>query len=345
MFVWEEGIIMVRATKVLSPGQRGQKEGIKRIIVSGFKSIANEQTIAIKPLTLLAGANSSGKSSFMQPLLMLKQTLESDYDPGPLRLDGPNVTFSSTDQFLSFGPRGTQADSFCAGVEVAPDLIVRLCFRKSVHKGLVLKEMRFEGSEGKGVWREGDSGAAVVGAMPKDAQKLVRSLASKGKSRLAWSVSRRGCFLYLSAVDKGRGRSQEFPIFLSPGAVVGPHIQQIIHIPGHRGHPERTYQKTAVGRRFKGSFHTYVASVIAKWQDSDRDNLSLVGEDLERLGLTWKVQAHPIDDVKLELMVGRLLHRTVRVGHEVVNIADVGFGVSQALPVVVALRAAVPGQY
>src|SRR5277367_3885550 len=76
-------------------------DGITRIAVEGFKSIVTRQEIEIRPLTILAGANSSGKSSIMQPLLMLKQTLEATYDPGPLKIDGPNVQFTSADQFLS----------------------------------------------------------------------------------------------------------------------------------------------------------------------------------------------------------------------------------------------------
>src|ERR1700691_629895 len=76
-------------------------DGITRIAVEGFKSIAKRQEIEIAPLTILAGANSSGKSSIMQPLLMLKQTLEATYDPGPLKIDGPNVKCTSSQQFLS----------------------------------------------------------------------------------------------------------------------------------------------------------------------------------------------------------------------------------------------------
>ena len=69
--------------------------GITRITVAGFKSIAEEQSVEIRPLTILAGANSSGKSSIMQPLLLLKQTLDATYDPGALLLNGPNVRFTS----------------------------------------------------------------------------------------------------------------------------------------------------------------------------------------------------------------------------------------------------------
>ena len=38
----------------------------------------------------------------MQPLLMMKQTLDATYDPGPFKLDGPNVHFTSAEQFLSW---------------------------------------------------------------------------------------------------------------------------------------------------------------------------------------------------------------------------------------------------
>ncbi|MGI9105730.1 MAG: AAA family ATPase, partial [Pyrinomonadaceae bacterium] len=58
------------------------EKGITKITVAGYKSISREQSIEIRPLTILAGANSSGKSSMMQPLLLLKQTLEASYDPG-----------------------------------------------------------------------------------------------------------------------------------------------------------------------------------------------------------------------------------------------------------------------
>ncbi len=76
--------------------KKNSEEGISAISVRGFKSLANACRFEIRPLTILAGANSSGKSSAIQPLLLMKQTLDATYDPGPLRLDGPNVRFTST---------------------------------------------------------------------------------------------------------------------------------------------------------------------------------------------------------------------------------------------------------
>src|SRR3989440_12976818 len=91
--------------------------GITRITVGGFKSIVQEHSIEIKPLTILAGANSSGKSSIMQPLLLLKQTLEATYDPGALLLNGPNVRFTSADQLLSRTNGSEAVDTFHVVIE------------------------------------------------------------------------------------------------------------------------------------------------------------------------------------------------------------------------------------
>ena len=65
---------------------------------------------------------------------------------------------------------------------------------------------------------------------------------------------------------------------------------------------------------------------------------------MESLGLTWKVEAKQRDETQVELKVGRLPHSLRGGAQDLVSIADVGFGVSQTLPVLVALLAAKPGQ-
>jgi predicted ATPase len=74
---------------------------LTEIGVGGFKSFTNLTKIKLGALSILAGTNSSGKSSIMQPLLLMKQTIEAPYDPGILLLDGPNVKFTSSEQFIA----------------------------------------------------------------------------------------------------------------------------------------------------------------------------------------------------------------------------------------------------
>src|SRR5438477_4196136 len=120
-------------------------DGITRISVAGFKSIVEEQSIEVRPLTILAGANSSGKSSIMQPLLLLKQTLEASYDPGALRLDGPNVRFTSAEQFLSNIGGGKHTDVFSVGVKAESAGYLITYFRKQPSKPIEVQRSTFIG--------------------------------------------------------------------------------------------------------------------------------------------------------------------------------------------------------
>ena len=55
----------------------------------------------------------------MQPLLMLKQTLEAPYDPGPLLIEGPNVQFTLAEQFLSKLVNEERTDRFQIRIDTA----------------------------------------------------------------------------------------------------------------------------------------------------------------------------------------------------------------------------------
>ena len=50
---------------------------IKDWQIKNFKSLKDSKKINIKPITFLVGPNSSGKTSFLQSILMLRQTVES----------------------------------------------------------------------------------------------------------------------------------------------------------------------------------------------------------------------------------------------------------------------------
>ncbi len=121
-------------------------------------------------------------------------------------------------------------------------------------------------------------------------------------------------------------------------------IEGIIHLPGLRGSPERAYPVTRVSNRYPGVFSPYTASVLLAWAETKDARLAAVGADLALLGLTWKVAPKRLDDTHVEIRVGRLPHAQHGGAQDFVNIADVGFGASQVLPVVVALHAAAPGQ-
>lgn len=303
-------------------------EGITKIAVKRFKSIAEKCEIEISPLTILAGANSSGKSSIMQPLLMLKQTLEARYDPGPLLIDGPNVKFTIVEQFLSSLSNEVNGKSFTVGIGGSDDglsYFVNSSYRKSKNQIEVMK-MTVDQS----IYPENFT---LLPKMSKDEIKKIAEPPSLSED--ADVVRRSGCFLRLA--------SQHGYSVFNIVDILADHIYDTIHIPGLRGNPERVYKISSVGKRYPGTFENYAASVIHLWQESADERLKSVTNSLHALSLTGDVSTNKIGDVGIEVKVGRLpLHSTN--DPDLVNIADVGFGVSQVLPVIVALIAAKPGQ-
>jgi hypothetical protein len=69
---------------------------LKALILENFKAFGGRRVIPIKPITLIFGPNSAGKSAILQSLLMLKQTI-TDPDTGdvPIRLKGSLVDLGS----------------------------------------------------------------------------------------------------------------------------------------------------------------------------------------------------------------------------------------------------------
>ncbi len=306
--------------------------------VSGFKSLRNEARVELRPLTVLAGANSSGKSAVMQPLLMLKQTLQSSYDAGPLKLDGPHVSFTELHQLYSYngsdvlrlaiGPvsRGADPADMCTHAPVA------LAYART----------------------EGDIHQADVSVFVR--QRWI-SLREDTPSSDAVHACRAFTGVELEFPSGDRpvvGRfGTPLPVLTVSTTVATEYYEldiegwntdwlvSVMHIPGLRGPRARVFPVTSTGssRDLTGDFLPYVASFIARWQDSEPSRLHGLVSDLSLLGVTTGVQASRLNATQLQVTVEDPLQ-----SGRAVDIADVGFGVSQALPVVVALRAAIPGQ-
>ncbi|MBE4211447.1 ATP-binding protein [Vibrio parahaemolyticus] len=99
-----------------------------KLCVEGYKSISDSINLSFDGLTVLAGANSSGKSSFMQPFLILKQTIENHYDSESLVLYGENAKLTDSSQIISkvpgyekknvFHSNGINKRSLCSCIQV-----------------------------------------------------------------------------------------------------------------------------------------------------------------------------------------------------------------------------------
>lgn len=311
------------------------------VSIEGFKAIGDRVDVKLRPLTILAGANSSGKSSLMQGILLLKQTIEAPYDPGPILLNGPHVRFTSIDQILHTGvAKASRASGFTVGLD----------------DGKVGFETHIE--------RQGTKEDLAVSRFtvhPKGSEPMI--FTPDMDTKVLMNRVSKLLHIHLPAEDRieiVRDRFSLLPALVRNSGPVSPHarimlpifpfdlglLRRLIHIPGLRGNPERAYPLTATGPLYPGTFENYSASVIARWSESptESEKLKELGKNLQQLGLTWKVQAKRVDGASVELRVGRMPRSVVGGARDLVNIADVGFGVSQTLPILVALIEAKRGQ-
>ena len=73
---------------------------IKKVALENFKCFHDRTEIELKPLTILCGTNSSGKSSILKSLLLVKQTVESKSPDASLLLAGPLVDNGTFDDVV-----------------------------------------------------------------------------------------------------------------------------------------------------------------------------------------------------------------------------------------------------
>ena len=78
---------------------------LKRIRLEAFKSVGEAVELELAPLTLIAGPNSSGKSTLLQSILLVAQTMSSKVTARPLVLNGPTVRLGTFDDVLSYGAK------------------------------------------------------------------------------------------------------------------------------------------------------------------------------------------------------------------------------------------------
>lgn len=301
------------------------------LTVRGFKSVRDETRVSIRPLTVLTGRNSSGKSSILQPILLMKQTLEAAFDPGPLWLDGHNVKFSANEQLFWRGKRRAEgATSFSIGLSRG-NLTVTNEY-SIVNRQMVVESMTLRKGGQEISLREG----VATGPDPL-IQAHIENYIGPRKIKSVKPVRNRCTFDLRVELEGAKG------LYPLPGPFItsfGRSVVGLIHLPGLRGNAEREYPRVQVGDSFPGTFQQYTASVLSHWKSDSPSKLANVASRLEAMGLTWKVDTQPQEDTRVAINVGRTPKPQQGGAKDVVNIADVGVGVSQVLPVIVALAAA-----
>jgi predicted ATPase len=350
---------------------------IQRIRLRNFKAFRDTRPIELKPITILAGPNSSGKTSIIQSLLLLKQTVESDEPDVALNLDGRFLQFSSLAE-LTYGRPALKSCRVSYHLTLENLLSPRLL--RAHYPGLrldsrgravpVQSELRFsfkhqETAGGKTrlgldrfelLSRVGTTLGPRLTLIHRDRRYQVKmegagidipkALADR---RIAGATLRHfHPSLLLTESEDPDAHSAVLalhPIFQAPLSDLEGELKGRLHYLGPlREAPRRAYLHSGSQSAEIGQRGEYAAQILWLERDDlvtfaplpgqapvDMPLKDAVADVFRRIGMNQPLTVQSIRSVIYQVLLG--LPGTKRPKH--VTVADVGFGVSQLLPVVV----------
>ena len=348
---------------------------IKSLRLMNFKAFEDTGTLELNRMTVLAGPNSGGKSSILQSLLLLKQTLDSPAEID-LSLDGRYLQFSGFNE-LTFGkpPLSSCSVTYEFNIEtsmprnVAPRYFPHISLPEGVSDMSLQSnvELTFgykRRNEGKSVVMnrfqvsstlDGVDGPYLQGTLRKGNYRV--SMRGKGirvrepfRGRRIESVAGRHfmpSFLVFESEEDNvqRPRATLDPIFTRPFRNIEEELESNLEYLGPlRERPRRAYLHSGNPMTEIGDSGQYAAQILWLEKDNPVRYLPALGQEptdvtlmeavndaFLRIGMLQPVNVRSEKSIMYQILFGLGNTKT----KEAVTIADVGFGVSQLLPILV----------
>lgn len=314
-----------------------------------FKIWNTTGPIRLAPLTLLLGTNSSGKSSLIQSLLLIRQTVKGTDDSLDLNFGNPESEDSVTlgqfnDVLCRHGISSESTPANQIGIEfrwsedgsAADSVMFSARYRKDSGGSAELDYLRL-GKDGKGftvVRRKSNIYKLSLGTEKKALGQHASYRPERSFALTAAAINRLG--------DKGEALKPIGPALFSE-------LSKIIYLGPVRRLAQRDYiwsgrMPTHIGDDGAKAVDVLIASGVAK-QAAIRRNKSQPPEAIlfEQTEF-WLKQMNLADGLAVRAIGNSTRYELlVKSNGESANLKDVGVGVSQVLPVIVAALFAKPG--
>jgi len=329
---------------------------LKKLSFTNFKSWPKAD-LTLAPITGLFGTNSSGKTSILQFLLLLKQTKEATDRAISLELNGPYVqlgtmqdaihrhdeslrlaltlTFSVAEELKVADPTGRRIKEIASGRDITyqAEVSVYQMAPRSEALSYTVGGLTFALARGEGEKREFD-----LKVVP---ERRFRFKRTRGRPPILPGPIKSYAF-----PDQARTNFQNAAFLADLEAAYEAAIERMFYLGPLRDYPQRDYlwarsRPTDVGRRGERAIDAILAATEASeflYLDPERRKgrktfQQMVAYWLRELGL---IESFTVEEIKQGTNRWQALVVT-RPGGSKVLLTDVGFGVSQVLPVVTLL--------
>lgn len=333
----------------------------RKMTLHNFKAFEH-LAVDLAPLTIFLGPNNSGKSSILAALRLLGQTVESPDLDVPLLLSGVFGDFGTFRDVVYKNHRGRP---FSIALELVAPLHSALDEQRvRPHKISFEAHYKFRTQRRELILRESrlfvDDQHMISTEYSDDSERQLLQMIGGAEvpSSLKGVMSR---FLrmdhFIPEVYRlrrlGSGEDSQTAAFLTPerqeiltrastaGWAVRRTMQKLDYLGPMRVPPARTYQFSGEKRRKIGLHGENAAGILAMdWARRGKKKQSL----LERVS-AWLSSAGIADSLEVEVLSDR--HYEIRLRHVVTgekqNLADVGYGSSQVVPVLAGGYSLQPG--
>lgn len=333
---------------------------IESLRLRNFKGWRDSGPIRFAPLTLLFGTNSAGKTSVAQLLLMLRQTVESTDRQRVLHLgDGSALVDLGVYEDVVHGHALDASLGFELCWRPPESLIVkdsrsgrtfdsaRLTFSCSI----VADERNRQPRVAEFVYTLPDAEPALAVGMRRREKDGKYDLIAKHFDLVrtqgrAWPLP--APVHFNGFPDEALAFYQNTAFTSDLALAMQELLRSVLHVGPLREHPDRLYlwsgeEQRHVGQRGERTIEAILAANDRRFNWSPKQRLrsleKLVAERLRSMGLIHSFEVHAIAEGRKEYEVLLRVHA----GSAPVKLTDVGFGISQVLPVIVECFCTPPG--
>jgi predicted ATPase len=336
---------------------------LQRLTLTNFKCFPTQE-LRLSKITILLGANSTGKSSILQGILA---PLQSDQFPTTLSANGPLVDLGDFAS-IAFGHRRdaeVSIDLRIDGDELG-SVSLRGTFRRSPKTGMpevaaaelsddsfhasITRNDRFKGEWSydaeKDRFRRNVLGneqmqrfylnlAGMLAAGSRKQPTGAESTGDEGRAPGLEDAPRSGTLTFTRPYEFFRRLDQPRYILLSIhlttlSTMVQRLRTQFNYVGSFRQEPHRSYPRVSRGDlKVQRDGQNYIEQ-IAEWQEQEPRRLTQLKSALRSLKLVSSVRTHKMRSGLFQVSV------QPQASTMSISLADVGFGVSQILPILVA---------